>query len=98
MTAFEYLTLRDDDTARRIVDPAVDRFVAEDLAKGGTLCDTLEAYAAANLNAKDAAETLFVHFNTAHYRLGLIEARTGRDMRCLSDVVDLLIAIRLARR
>lgn len=98
MTAFEYLTLRDDDTARRIVDPAVDRFVAEDLAKGGTLCDTLEAYAAANLNAKDAAEKMFVHFNTAHYRLGRIEARTGRDMRCLSDVVDLLIAIRLARR
>ena len=43
---------------------------AEDLAKGGALCDTLEAYAAADLNAKEAAERLFIHFNTAHYRLG----------------------------
>ena len=98
MSMFEYLTLREDDTARRMVDPAVERFVAEDLAKGGALCDTLEAYAAADLNAKEAAEKLFVHFNTAHYRLGKIEERTGRDMRRLADVVDLVIAIRLARR
>ena len=98
MSTFEYLTLREDDTARRMVDPAVERFVTEDLAKGGALCDTLEAYAAADLNAKEAAEKLFVHFNTAHYRLGKIEERTGRDMRRLADVVELVIAIRLARR
>ena len=98
MSAFDYLTLREDDTARRMVDPAVERFVAEDLEKGGALCDTLEAYAAADLNAKEAAEKLFIHFNTAHYRLGRIEERTGRDMRRLADVVDLVIAIRLARR
>lgn len=98
MSAFEYLTLREDDTARRMVDPAVERFVTEDLAKGGALCDTVEAYAAADLNAKEAAEKLFVHVNTAHYRLGKIEERTGRDMRRLADVVDLVIAIRLARR
>jgi hypothetical protein len=98
MSAFDYLTLRDDDTARRMVDPVVERFVREDLEKGGALCDTLLAYAAADLNAKEAAEKLFVHFNTAHYRLGKIEERTGRDMRRLADVVDLVIAIRLARR
>ena len=98
MSVFGYLTLRQDATAKRMVDPGVQRFVEEDLAKGGALCDTLEAYAAADLNAKEAAETLFIHFNTAHYRLNKIEERTGRDMRRLADVVDLVIAIRLARR
>ena len=34
MSAFDYLTLREDDTARRMVDPAVERFVAEDLGQG----------------------------------------------------------------
>jgi sugar diacid utilization regulator len=98
MSAFDYLTLREDDTALRMVDPVVERFVRQDLEKGGALCDTLLAYAAADLNAKEAAETLFVHFNTAHYRLGKIEERTGRDMRRLADVVELVIAIRLCRR
>ncbi len=98
MSVFDYLTFREDATARRMVDPRVERFVSEDLEKGGVLCDTLEAYARADLNAKEAAEQLFIHFNTAHYRLNKIEERSGRDMRRLADVVDLVIAIRLARR
>lgn len=92
---FDYLMLREDDVARRLIDPEIVRFVQEDRAHGGALTRTLEAYAAADLNAKAAAEALLIHVNTAHHRLGRIEEKTGRDLRRLSDVIDLLIAVRL---
>ena len=98
LNAFEYLTLRCDATALRLLAPAVRRFVEEDAAGGGALTSTLLAYAAANLNAKVAAERLYIHVNTAHHRLARIEEKTGRDLRDLADVQELLIAINLLRR
>jgi DNA-binding PucR family transcriptional regulator len=78
------------------VPPAIERFVAEDLGSGGVLLGTLQAYAAADLNAKLAAERLHIHVNTAHYRLAKIAERTRCDLRKVSDVIELLIAARLA--
>jgi hypothetical protein len=97
MTMFDYLTMHADGTARRMVPPAIERFVSEDLAGGGALLATLEAYAAADLNAKQAAQRLHIHVNTAHYRLAKIAERTGCDLRQVSDVIELLIATKLAR-
>jgi sugar diacid utilization regulator len=96
LSAFEFLTLRNDAVARRLIPPEIERFVAEDREHGGQLIDTLLAYAASDLNAKAAAERLLIHVNTAHYRLGRIEEKTGCDLRRLADVIDLLIAVRLA--
>jgi PucR C-terminal helix-turn-helix domain/GGDEF-like domain len=96
LSAFDYLTLRGDATAARLLTPAVRRFVAEDAAAGGALTSTLLEYAAANLNAKVAAKRLYVHVNTAHHRLARIEEKTGCDLRRLTDVQELLIAIKLA--
>jgi hypothetical protein len=97
LNAFDYLTLVGDETAARLIPPDVARFVEEDLADGGVLTTTLLEYAAADMNAKAAAERLYVHVNTAHYRLARIAERTGRDLRRLSDVIELLIAVKLAR-
>jgi PucR-like helix-turn-helix protein/diguanylate cyclase with GGDEF domain len=96
LSAFDYLTLRADATARRLLSPAIQRFVEEDAAAGGALTTTLLEYAAANLNAKVAAQRLFIHVNTAHHRLARIEEKTGCDLRDLADVQELLIAIKLA--
>jgi sugar diacid utilization regulator len=95
LTAFEYLTLRSDATAVRLIAPQVRRFVEEDVAGGGALTNTLLAYSGANLNTKVAAQRLFIHVNTAHHRLSRIEAKTGCDLRDLSDVQELLIAVKL---
>jgi sugar diacid utilization regulator len=95
MTMFDYLTGHGDGTVRRLVPPAIERFVAEDRATGEALLQTLQAYAAADLNVKHAAEQLHVHVNTAHYRLARISERTGCDLRRVSDVIELLIAARL---
>ena len=76
LSAFEYLTLRNDAAARRLIAPEIEAFVAEDREHGGHLIATLLAYADADLNAKAAAEALLIHPNTAHYRLG---ADRGED-------------------
>ena len=95
LSSFDYLVLREDETARRLIRPRVRQFVAEDVAAGGTLIATLTEFAACDLNAKTAAERLHLHVNTAYYRLERIAERTGCDLRRLADVTELLIAIRL---
>jgi DNA-binding PucR family transcriptional regulator len=97
LSAFDYLTQVGGDTARRLIPEAVREFVAQDLAEGAVLAETLLAYVAADLNATAASERLHVHVNTTHYRLGKIAERTGCDLRRISDVLDLVIAVELAR-
>ena len=84
MSAFEWLTLRADATARRLIAPAIHAFLAQDADEGGPLISTLRAYVDCDLNARRAAERLHVHVNTAHYRLGRIAERTGCDLRRVS--------------
>jgi sugar diacid utilization regulator len=96
LSAFDCLALFGADTARRRIPPRVREFVAGDLAEDGVLTTTLLEYVAADFNTKVAAERLFVHPNTARYRLGKIEERTGCDLRHVADVLDLLIALRVA--
>jgi hypothetical protein len=95
LRVLDYLTLRGDATALRLLSPPVRRFVAEDSAAGGVLIGTLLAYVSADLNTKAAAELLSVHVNTARHRLARIEERTGCDLRKLADVEDLLISVKL---
>jgi hypothetical protein len=97
LTPFEYLVLRADETARRVVDPSLRAFLDEDLSRGGVLSSTVQAFARADLNLRAAAEELHVHPNTAQYRFRRIEERTGRNPRRVADLLDLLVAIALER-
>jgi DNA-binding PucR family transcriptional regulator len=96
MSAFDYLTLRPDATAGRLIAPTVHDFVTQDALEGAPLISTLRAYVACDLNARRAAEQLHIHVNTAHYRLGRIAERTGCDLRRVGDLIEILIAARLA--
>jgi sugar diacid utilization regulator len=96
LSAFDCLTLFGQDTARRRIPAAVRSFVADDVAGGRVLITTLLEYVGSDLNVKLAAERLYVHPNTARYRLAKIEERTGTRLRRVADVLDLLIAIRVA--
>ena len=95
LTAFDCLALFGAETARRRIPPRVRQFVIDDLAEDRVLTTTLLEYVAADFNTKVAAERLYVHPNTARYRLGKIEERTGCDLRHVADVLDLLIALRV---
>jgi hypothetical protein len=97
LRAFDSLTLFGHETANRLVSPEVRRFVEEDVEAGGLLTTTLLEYVAADLNATVAAERLYVHVNTVRYRLKKIAERTGCDLRRLSEVLDLLVAVHIAR-
>jgi PucR C-terminal helix-turn-helix domain/GGDEF-like domain len=96
LSAFDCLTLFGRETARGRIPASIRQFVAEDLADGRVLTATLLEYVASDFNAKLTAERLFVHPNTARYRLGKIEERTGCDLRRVADVMDLLIAVSLS--
>lgn len=98
MTALDYMTLHSGSAARRLLPGAIQRFVSEDTAQGGVLIATLRAYVASGLNVKKAAQELHVHVNTAQYRLAKIAERTGTDIRRGADVIELVIAARLAER
>jgi hypothetical protein len=95
ITPFQYLALKADDTARHLVDRRINSLLAEDRARGGVLTATIRAFAAADLNLRAAAEHLQIHPNTAQYRLRRIQERTGRSLRSINDLVDLLVAIAL---
>jgi sugar diacid utilization regulator len=95
LSAFDCLTLFGRDAAWRRTAPALRRFVTEDRAEGSVLITTLRAYADADFNVKVAAARLFVHPNTARYRLAKIEERTGLDLRRFADVQEILIAVRV---
>ncbi|GGN96478.1 hypothetical protein GCM10011610_61350 [Nocardia rhizosphaerihabitans] len=95
MTPFRYLLLRADDTTRQLVDPRIGSALADDRARGGSLAETIRAFAAADMNLREAADTLRIHLNTAKYRLGRIQELTGRNVRSVNDLVELLVAIEL---
>jgi DNA-binding PucR family transcriptional regulator len=95
LSPFDYLARRADDTARRLVDPRLRAFLDDDRGRGSVLTATIRTFAEADLNLRLAAERLQVHPNTAQYRLRRIEERTGRNPRCVADLVDLLVAIAL---
>ncbi len=98
LSPFEYLALCADDTASRLVDGRVRSFLEEDRLRGGVLKTTLRAFIDADLNVRVLAERLHIHPNTAHYRLSRIADRTGRNPRCVRDLLELLVAIALDDR
>jgi hypothetical protein len=95
MRTFDWLAGSHDSTARRLVPAAIKKFVAEDLAAGGVLIETLRTFADCDASIKDTANALHVHLNTARYRLARIAERTGSDPRRVRELIELLIAVEL---
>ncbi|GGK91261.1 PucR family transcriptional regulator [Nocardia jinanensis] len=95
LSPFRYLLLSSDETARNLVDPRIARTLTDDQAKGAVLADTIRAFVAADMNLREAADALRIHHNTAKYRLRRIQQLTGRNIRTVTDLVELLVAIEL---
>ncbi|WP_242888336.1 PucR family transcriptional regulator [Actinomadura litoris] len=57
------------------------------------LLDTLRVYIACDMALQRTAEELVVHPNTVAYRLRQIATLTGRDMRRITDIGDLNVAL-----
>jgi sugar diacid utilization regulator len=96
LRAFDYLLMGADHTTGRLVPARLHHFAQKDAHGAGTYSETLRAYLAAGLNAKTAADLLAIHTNTMHYRLSRMSEETGCDLRSIDDIVDLMVAFRLA--
>jgi DNA-binding PucR family transcriptional regulator len=58
------------------------------------LLPTLTSFLACDGSWTACASRLYVHVNTVRYRIGRIEALTGRDLSALPDRVDFFLALR----
>jgi PucR-like helix-turn-helix protein/diguanylate cyclase with GGDEF domain len=97
LSALDYLISFRDPTAERLIAPAIQQFIKDDLERGGVLTTTLIAYFESNLNVTAMSRRLHIHANTAHHRLNKIAEQTGLDLRKLDDVLQLVVASRLAK-
>ena len=58
------------------------------------LLTTLRAFLACDGSWSACAARMYVHVNTVRYRIGRVEALTGRDLSALADRVDFFLALR----
>jgi len=58
------------------------------------LMTTLRSFLACDGSWSACASRMYVHVNTVRYRIGRIEALTGRDLSALADRVDFFLALR----
>ncbi|GAA4441694.1 PucR family transcriptional regulator [Phytohabitans houttuyneae] len=70
---------------------------AYDEAHDADLVRTLAEFLECGGSWSRCAERLHVHVNTLRYRIGRVEALTGRDLGRFEDRVDFFLALRLSR-
>jgi DNA-binding PucR family transcriptional regulator len=65
-----------------------------DTRHNAELLSTLRSFLACDGSWSACASRMYVHVNTVRYRIGRIEALTGRDLSALPDRVDFFLALR----
>jgi PucR C-terminal helix-turn-helix domain/GGDEF-like domain len=65
-----------------------------DARHNAELLPTLRSFLACDGSWSACATRMYVHVNTVRYRIGRIEALTGRDLSALADRVDFFLALR----
>ncbi len=79
------------------IDSHLGPLIAADQVQEGNLLHTLEVYLACNANANDAAEKLFLHRNTMHYRINKIRKILNNNLTDLSTYLELELAFAFYR-
>jgi sugar diacid utilization regulator len=81
------------DALRRFAQTLLRPLAAHDAQRGGDLVATLRAWLGSGCSTVATAEALTVHPNTVGYRLGRIEALTGRSLRGVDTRLELQLAL-----
>jgi DNA-binding PucR family transcriptional regulator len=79
-------------SAERLLGPLLDY----DTRHNAELMPTLRSFLACDGSWAACASLMYLHVNTVRYRIGRIEALTGRDLSALADRVDFFLALRTA--
>jgi DNA-binding PucR family transcriptional regulator len=77
-------------SAERLLGPLRDY----DARHNADLMPTLRSFLSCDGSWSACASVMYVHVNTVRYRIGRIEALTGRDLSALADRVDFFLALR----
>ena len=88
LSLFDSVVAEASEATHRLVPPAIAGLT--DVQR-----QTLMAFIDCDMDVGQTALALFVHRNTVHYRLRQIERQTGRDVRRFSDLLELVIGVRL---
>ena len=91
----EFLVLRADSAAMRLLPGWVARFQLQNDARATDFSRTIRAFADCSFNVKRTAQRLGVHTNTVYFRLNRIKKMTGVDPRTYSGITSVLTALRL---
>jgi len=82
----------------RVLRPSSDRLLGPlreyDDRHNAELISTLRSFLGCDGSWSACASRMYVHVNTVRYRIGRIEALTGRDLSALADRVDFFLALR----
>ncbi|WP_019630367.1 PucR family transcriptional regulator [Actinomadura atramentaria] len=98
LSAFDYLLETGAQDVLQLAPPAVLAELARGDAYAHELVETISVYLQSGMRAREAAEHLHIHTNTIYYRLSRIERLFGIDTRDHSQLLDLLIYVRMFRR
>jgi hypothetical protein len=83
-----------DEVRREFAAGVLEPVLAYDARTDAGLLDTLEAFLDCAGSWSRAADRLHLHVNTVRYRIGRVEALTGRDLATTADRVDVFLALR----
>lgn len=79
------------------VESRIGKLIKADQMQEGELCETLETYLEHNCNANAAAEALFIHRNTMHYRMDKIKRILDDDINDMSVFLELKLAFAIKK-
>jgi purine catabolism regulator len=88
------LSLQDDEALRLFCDSILGPIESSEGRYGGELMRSLEAFIECNGQWERAAKQLYCHRHTLRYRIGRVEALTGRSLQNARDRIDFWLALR----
>lgn len=74
------------------VEKHIGKLIRADEVNKSNLCETLETYINHNCNAKETAESMYIHRNTLNYRLGKIQEILGNKCNDMDSCLTLKLA------
>lgn len=76
-------------------DEILEKLIDSDKNRNTSFLKTLDALHRYNYKLKEAARSLYIHFNTLDYRIKQIEKITGKNLKSPSDRIEIETALKL---
>lgn len=92
---FKLINFQDTTLLKQFCSETLRKLLEHDRTNKGELLQTLRALFDTNFDVNDAAQKMYIHFNTLRYRIKKIEEMTGMKLEQLQDKLNLFVAVKL---